>query len=87
MPAPVIESIREHIELEARRGADGTYGSRSLNTRPIDHGACTVPASTREHLHAVRPSSTPSSPFICSRIRYFCTFPVTVSGNASTNLM
>ena len=35
--------------------------------------------------HAVRSSTSPSSTFICSRIRYFWTLPVTVSGNASTS--
>jgi hypothetical protein len=34
---------------------------------------------------AVRSSASPSSFFICSRIRYFCTLPVTVRGKHSTS--
>ena len=63
--------LGERVDVELESMLDGA-------------GATAAPLSNG---HAVFCSLRPSSLTISSRMRNFCTLPVTVMGNASTNLM
>ena len=74
---PDAAGRRAHLE---RAGADAHAGA--VARRPL---ALTPPGDQRQAIFMAAAFSRPSSLMLSSRMRNFCTLPVTVIGNASTN--